>query len=328
MKNPSEKYLLPLFCLLVFALAVDSRADVFNMVLENDAFANTDHHYTSGLLLNYVNDREELSSPVRQFAVHLPAIDDSDQIFTGFYLGQQIFTPDDIDTSDLLVNERPYAGYLFGGLALMAANSRQLDTWRVSIGVVGPKSYGQRFQSSIHNRLGVNQAQGWENQLGNETIFQSDYHRTWRELWNYAGDGFGADLMPYVGFALGNAAVNADAGVTLRVGQGLGNDYGPPRMKPGLSGSSFFGHGNSNPGWYVFFGLGGRYVAHNIFLDGNNNQTSHRVEKHSWVGDIQTGFVMNSRSYRLAWTFVGRSREYRSQEVGDHFGSLTFSLKF
>jgi lipid A 3-O-deacylase len=300
---------------------------VFNFVFENDAFANTDYHYSSGILLNYVGGRNAAPRFLLRLARKLPYVDEGDDIYTGLHLGQQIFTPDDIHSSDLLTHERPYAGYLYAGLSLTAANASELGTLKMSIGTVGPSSRGEQFQTSIHSRLGVNAPQGWANQLNDETIFQLDYQNTWRQFWRYSGDILQADVLPYSGVALGNAAVHLGTGLTLRIGPGIDSDFGPPRMRPSLPGSTFF-NARRGTGWYFFVGLGGRYVAHNIFLDGNSDGSSHSVDKYDWVGDLQTGWVLNTRNYRLAYTFVGRSREYKTQGPTHMFGSMTLSFKF
>ncbi|MGQ9424609.1 lipid A deacylase LpxR family protein [Gilvimarinus sp. F26214L] len=311
-------------CCATPALADDG---VFNLVFENDAFANTDRHYTSGILFDYVGARNDASSRTSRWARRLPQVEQGDDIYLGFHLGHQIFTPDNTRTTELMEDERPYAGYLYGGFSLTAANPREMNTWKVSVGVVGPKARAEEFQTSIHNRLGVNVARGWDHQLADETVLQFDYHKSWRQVWTYSRNNFGFDLMPYSGFALGNAFVHADLGFSLRFGRGLGTDFGPPRMQPSLPGSNFFRTHNGG-GWYLFAGLGGRYVGRNIFLDGNTHEQSHSVDKVEWVGDLQAGFVVNSPSYRLAYTFVARSREFEGQEVGDKFGSMTLSFKF
>lgn len=303
-----------------------TNTETFNLIVENDAIHNTDYHYTSGILLDYVADWNKTPEAVLDLANQLPLIESNDRIHMGLHLGQQIFTPNDIQTDQVIPDERPYAGYLFGGISLLAVSPGDLHMWTFDVGVVGPAARAQEFQSSIHGRLGVNPPRGWDNQLDNETIFQFDYRRTWRQRWTYIGGRFAADLMPNAGLALGNAFTHADAGVTLRIGQGLNSDFGPPRMQPSLSSSSL-----PQPrglGWYVFTGFGARYVAHNIFLDGNKHAPSHSVDKYNWVGDLQAGLVLNTRNYRLAYTFVGRSHEYKSQKNSDQFGSLTLSVKF
>src|SRR5690606_4546929 len=229
-------------------------AGVLNVILENDAFANTDHHYTSGIMFSYAGGRNASSPKLQQLLRQFPGISEKDAIYTGFHIGQQIFTPENIHSEDLLVNQRPYAGYLFAGFSLLAAEEYETDSWKLSIGRVGPSARAEEFQTSIHSRLGVNVAQGWEHQLADETILQFDYHKTWREVLRLADEGLAADFMPFAGIALGNAAVHADAGFSLRIGRNLGSDLGPPRMHPSLPNSSIF---NASGGWYFFVGVGG-----------------------------------------------------------------------
>lgn len=322
----TSTYLTSLSCLLFSAAPITSSAGVFNFVIENDAFFGTDYHYTNGILLDYVSDRHDVSPTLGSFIYNLPNIDPDDNIYTGIHVGQQIYTPTNLRTTELLENDRPYAGYLFGGISLTASNYHELQQWRLSAGVVGPSSKAEQFQLSIHDWLGVNMPQGWENQLENETILQFDYAYTWRQAWHFNGGGMGRDILPSFGFALGNAAVHADVGLTFRYGQSFGGDFGPPRLQPGVTGSDYIHPGHLS--WYLFAGFGGRYVVHDIFLDGNTHHDSHSVEKKSWVGDAQVGFVISGGSYRLAYTLVARSREYHTQQEPHVFGSLALSFKF
>lgn len=303
-----------------------SSAGVFNLVIENDAFAGTDYYYTAGILLDYVSDSRDMAPALERFIYDLPGIGADDNLYTGIYLGQQIYTPPDLDTTELIENERPYAGYLFGGLSLTASNYHQLQQWRLTIGVVGPRSHAERFQRSIHNRLDASTPQGWEHQIKNENILQFHYNYSWRQAWHFNGGGTGRDILPSVGVAIGNAAVHADFGLTFRYGKNFGGDFGPPRMQPGGTGSDYLRPGGNS--WYLFAGFGGRYVIRNIFLDGNTHRESHSVDKKSWVADAQAGIVITGRSYRLAYTLVSRSPEFYGQENSHAFGSMTISFDF
>lgn len=312
--------------LLLCLLPVRAWAGVFNLIIENDAFSGTDYYYTNGILLDYVSDRHNVAPALENVIYSLPNIDPDDNIYTGVHLGQQIFTPSNLHSTELLENDRPYAGYLFGGISLVASNYRQLQHWRLSVGVVGPRSRAEKFQHSIHDRLGVSEPKGWEHQIDNENILQFLYQYSWRQAWHFNGGGMGRDIIPSVGVALGNAGVHADAGLTFRYGRGFGGDFGPPRMQPGIAGSDYFRPGRNS--WYLFAGFGARYVIRNIFLDGNTHLESHSVDKKDWVGDVQLGFVINGESYRLAYTFTTRSPEFHGQDGAHSFGSVALSFHF
>lgn len=134
-------------------------------------------------------------------------------------------------------------------------------------------------------------------------------------------------MTPHVGGSLGNLATYLNFGATLRVGQGLARDYGPPRIRPSLPGSGFF-LPHEGLGWYVYAGLDGRVVAHNIFLDGNTFRDSHSVDSKTWVGDLQAGLVLTLQRVRIAYTHIYRTKEFAGQNAGDHFGAVSISARF
>jgi hypothetical protein len=54
--------------------------------------------------------------------------DDAAQYNISIGFGQQIYTPEDTDASSLQKDDRPYAGYFHGSLALHAKKNDRLDT--------------------------------------------------------------------------------------------------------------------------------------------------------------------------------------------------------
>jgi hypothetical protein len=66
-------------------------------------------------------------------------------------LGQNIYTPEDKERSDLILDDRPYAGIAYLGLGLHSKSRRQMDTLEFGIGVVGRHSYAEDCQQEIHN---------------------------------------------------------------------------------------------------------------------------------------------------------------------------------
>jgi len=135
------------------------------------------------------------------------------------------------------------------------------------------------------------------------------------------------DVTPHLGATVGNIHTYGNAGLTVRYGDNLPLDYGPPRIQPGLTGTSSF---VSRPGigWYLFAGVEGRAVARNIFLDGNSFRDSRSVDKKHFVGDLQFGAVLVWHNVRLSYTHVLRTREFDTQGDSDEFGSLALSWQY
>lgn len=259
----------------------------------------------------------------------------------GIVLGQNIYTPEDLSNPNLIVNDQPYAGWLYLGLGYFhEARDREflgfqvdsLDTVELDLGVVGPASGAEKTQREWHDFIGDEDPKGWDNQLRNEFALLLTYDRKYRTTLLEGQRALpGVDVIPGAGVALGNVFTYVSAGGLVRLGYNLQGDYGPPRIRPGTQGSDFFEMGarhKRNFMAYVYTGVEGRLIAQNIFLDGNTFETSHAVNKRYWVGDWQTGAVLGYDGFRLAATIIYRSQEFKGQFEPDIFGSVTLSIRF
>jgi hypothetical protein len=321
-----------------------------NLQVENDLFGGgSDRHYTHGMRLSVA-----VPAPAQLDVAPETCLIFADQARAGgdilqnlfgklflipdrtrhveAILGQSMFTPENVKRTDLVAGDRPYAGWLYFGLALSTerdrGESRTLDNFELDIGVIGPMSFARDVQNAWHDWIGADHARGWDHQLKNEVGVLALYERKFPFPRVALGD-FEAELMPSAGFALGNVYTYGSAGVTLRFGGNIPFDYGPPRIRPGLHGSSFTPAGSEGGfGWYLFAGIEGRAVARNIFLDGNTFRNSHSVEKHPFVGDLQVGLVLRFDWGNLAFTNIFRTREFDGQRENDEFGSINLSVRF
>jgi lipid A 3-O-deacylase len=299
----------------------------FSSLIENDTIAGTDRHYTNGLEFSYLSEQDAVADSLRPGLAVMPGITQRDVLRYGITLGQQIFTPENTDATDPQRDERPYAAWLYLGLGFIADHGTQLDTWALNLGVVGPSAHGEQVQNEFHRLIGADQAQGWDNQLRDEVGVQLLYDHRWRNVWQRKVNRVGLDLSPHLGFSLGNVATYASGGMTLRIGTDLRADYGAPRIRPSLPGSSFF-EPTVGFSWYGFVGADARAVAHNIFLDGNTSKDSLSVERKAFVLDTQAGIAIVWNRTRITYTYVLRTEEYDGQGQPDRFGSLSFSWRF
>ncbi|MBN1613927.1 MAG: lipid A deacylase LpxR family protein [Deltaproteobacteria bacterium] len=299
-----------------------------SFVLENDLFYNVDRHYTNGVGLMWVPARD-VSAP--EWAVRLarlvPWFHERGGIRHGYAFGQSMFTSSDINVKNPPLRDHPYAGWLYGAIGLGVESGKQLDLLGITFGLVGPVSLAEQSQKFVHKIVGADDPQGWDTQLGNEPGLVVTYQRSWRCLVARTVCGNRLDLTPHVGVTFGNVFTYGNAGATVRYGRRLPDDYGPPRIQPGLPGSGYF-----SPicgfGWYLFAGMEGRAVARNIFLDGNTFRDSRSVDKRPLVGDLQLGVVVDWSDIRLSYTHVLRTREFRTQDGNSDFGAITVSVEF
>ena len=300
----------------------------FSVILENDLFYDIDRHYTNGIGFVWIPDRS-VGTPdwAEQLARLVPWFPQEGEVRHGYAFGQSMFTPSDITIADPPPGERPYAGWLYGTFGLGASNGRQLDLLALSVGMVGPASQAEQSQKFVHDLIGADEPMGWDTQLGDEPGFVLTYLRSWRGQPQPGPLGTRYDLTQHFGGAFGNVFTYLNTGLTLRVGQNLPRDFGPPRIQPGVFGSGEF---VPTPGfsWYLFAAVEGRAVARNIFLDGNCCQSSRSVDREPLVGDLQFGLVLDWSDFRLSYTRVLRTREFDSQDKNDDFGAVSLSVKF
>jgi hypothetical protein len=302
---------------------------------ENDFFGGgTDRHFTHGTRFNCLtqpipwitNAAKKLPWLILEDTLAHP--ENAMQARASISVGQNIYTPEDITDPQLIMEDRPYAGWLYVGFGLVAnQGSKRYDKLELDVGVVGPLSFAEEVQKKWHSIFGLRKPEGWDNQLENEPGVNLFYEQARRLDKNILSYGLEYDVIPHFGGSLGNVFTYASAGLTLRVGPDLDEDFGPPRIQPSLPGGGFF-RSKIGFNWYIFAGLEGRAVLHNIFLDGNTFSNSHSVDKKLWVGDLQAGIAIQVHRVRVSYTQIYRTKEYHKQDSADAFGSLSISYQF
>ncbi|WP_068499415.1 lipid A deacylase LpxR family protein [Magnetospirillum moscoviense] len=314
------------------ALAEDSPR--MGVLEENDSlYTGSDRHYTQGLRISLLTGAIKADSPwAEPFALIAPP--DSGQAVSRRYsvfVGQSLFTPEDVSRKSPDGRDRPYAGWLYLGTSLLQESAgNSLENLELSVGIVGPGAMGRSSQNDYHQFIGIKQAWGWGEELDNEPGIVLSYERLWRFAL-LGGPGGGVDVVPQAGATIGNVFTYASAGAMLRWGRNLQVDYGGARVRPGLSGTDYFDGArlDGKLGYSVFAGLQGRLVAHNIFLDGSLVQDGPGVDKMPVVADFQAGLSLFwSRDVQMMLGAVRRTSEFEGQDKADVIGvaSISFSL--
>ena len=299
---------------------------VFNVIVENDSFAGSDRDYTNGVRFSWVSSEDNMPAWVQKTANALPLATNGNKRIT-IAAGQSMFAPQDLTRRDYIAGDHPYAGWLYGSVGMVSDTGKTLDNVMLTLGVVGPMSLAEQTQIFVHKVTGSTHPEGWDNQLENEPGVVLTYERKWRGLYEIEPFGIGADVIPHIGVNLGNVNTDASIGATFRLGYDLPTDYGPPRIRPSLSGSDFFTP-TEDLGGYLFATVAERAVGRNIFLDGNSFQDGPHVNKEFFVSSLQVGGVLTWGETRLSYTQVFMTKEYTAQKHASSFGALTLSQRF
>ncbi|MDB2415045.1 lipid A deacylase LpxR family protein [Rickettsiales bacterium] len=299
----------------------------FAISFENDLFAGDDSGYTNGVRISWLSDEEEAPVWMENLANMMPLFANEGRQRYSFAFGQSIFSPKSLHRRDLIGNDRPYAGFLYGSAGMLRDTGEELDNLVLTLGIVGPSALGEEAQNTAHRLNNYSEAQGWANQLKDEPGIMLTYEKKWRNIYEFSPFGWAVDATPHMGGSIGNVYTYASTGAVFRFGYDLPSDYGPPLILPSLPGSDFF-NPSKNLGWYLFAGIEGRAVAHNIFLDGNTFRDSHSVNKNNFVGSLQGGVAFTFGDARLAYTHVYRTEEFDEQTEPEMYGSFSLSWRF
>ncbi len=315
--------------------------DTFTLYWENDLFADTDRDYTNGFKFTwstpYLTNLEESRLPGWSYPIlnRLPFVNDpTSSRAISISLGQNIFTPENTDTKELIVDQRPYAGYLYLAFGFHSQKGKRKDTWEIALGVVGSNSLAEKTQNIVHDATGSDRAEGWDNQLENEPTIEIICETKWRLLHSELGRGFRYDFIPHLGGGMGNVAIYANTGAELRFGWNLPENFGSCPIRPGCETRAAYGIPEdsnlrrSQIGAHLFTAVNGMAVLHNIFLDGNTFRDSHSVDTKNFVVDLMAGFVISYERYKFSYSYVYRTKEFKSQGDPQIFGSVQFSFSF
>lgn len=321
------------------------KSDTLTLYLENDIFAfdEKDRYYTHGTKISWISrdlsdyrDIVRLPSWMHRSIERLPFIKyPGNHRTVSVSLGQTIYTPANKERSDLILNDRPYAGISYLGLGLHSRNPRQMDTLEFVIGIVGHHSYAEDCQKVIHKWTDSGEPKGWSHQLKDEAVLNIYFERKWRATQTGRSGGLGFDVIPHLGIAVGNAYTGFNMGGQVRFGWNIPNDFGTYLIRPGSDSSAPLN--DEDPrflrpfhrfGIHLFFAVDGSAVARNILLDGNTFRDSHRVDKKPFVADVIGGIGLIIQRFKITYSYVYRTREFETQKDDQRFGSLAVSFTF
>ena len=195
-------------------MAIDFNDKINRLVIEaeNDMLFGSDHYYTSGIAISYLNKKMKYS-PAQLI---LKSKDPRNICFSGFGFEQRMFTPYSIIQSDSIVGDRPYSAYLLAtNFSVLINPERQLKiSNELGIGIMGPAAAGEWAQSLVHQIIGSPIPIGWENQLKN--AFLIDYQ--FRIEKGFFGDWTASHFIPFAKARIGTLTNRIGLGLLIKFG--------------------------------------------------------------------------------------------------------------
>lgn len=268
-----------------------------------------------------------------EFDVNKPGV----SYAAGIALALNIYTAKEIADPNIRPDDRPYAGWTYGGFIAQRANravpTPTYEHWELDAGAMGPVSQAGEVQKWVHRVFGEQYPMGWEYQVRDEFGADFKYQRRWRINLGEESPLTGASMqvIPDAGFTLGTIHTNASGGATLRYGWNLPDDFGPGNMRYAEDFTRTIEQDPSGTSAYFFLRPGVRAVAHDATLGDSLFRDSNpvAVDPTPLGADCSAGMALIFFGrYRLTYAQTFMSPEFEGQSQWQSFASLTVSAAY
>ena len=316
---------------------------IISLNFENDIFALIDRYYTNGVRLTWVSadltaSRADSQLPrwLNSLSKMSPFVRPGSRNRISIFLGQNIYTPYDIERNDLIQEDRPYAGLAYVGVGFHSRNIQAMDTLEFELGIVGPHSFAEQTQKFIHDLFNFIHPNGWNNQLHDELALEAIFEHKRKLLYSGAGRGFGYDLLSDLEAGLGNVYIGSSAGIEARCGLNLPDDFGTfhfrTTSREEIASAAQKQDSSLSPqnkfGIHFLLAVKGEAVLRDIFLEGNTFGHSHSVEKRTLIANVAAGITVISGRFRLSYIYVYNTKRFKTQEKEQIFGQINLSFSY
>ncbi|WP_317165178.1 lipid A deacylase LpxR family protein [Flavobacterium sp. XN-5] len=305
-------YIIFLFMVATFVFG-QSRTREIGLITENDLYTSSknDKYYTNGIELFYRFLLKNTDEKVRKKVIELK-------------MGQYIYNPKFINKGAVAVIDRPFAGYLFGGVgkSLFFQNESVFKGGLV-LGVVGNKSFAEETQRSFHKFFKYKPVFGWETQVANSVAVQTHFM--------FAKKLFVRKESNYVDF---NFQSEADLGTVFTgFSAGFLSRIGFEKLVP-IYDSNMYGASVSSesrklePEFYFYIAPSIRYQVYDATIQGglinDNSPVTFDLIPIRFNGEA--GFKFRKDNLNLSYAFVYRSKELHNKiNTGYFYGSILVS---
>lgn len=257
--------------------------------LDNDAFANTDRWYTSGVRLARVQPRA------------------GGEIELGIV--QEIYTPE-VKRYEFGVVDRAPTARLLLTAARHDRSPQLLQTAELALGVRGPAALGRQVTEFTHRIIAARDIV-WSRQESNRLDGFIAATRTHGRQW----------FAVHYGAVLGNEVAFAHAGADVRIGS-------PGAATFVLRHAATPPGAEDSRGWGGFLGVSVRGVARNEMLRRQYTAFAPELERRRTVGRVAGGISWSRAGMEVSLAMVRDMREFEGQRQLHAFGSLALHAAF
>lgn len=285
-------------------LAQDSDEQL-ELVIENDKLVFVDKYYTSGFFFNY---RKTLDY---DFVFNKK---DNNSIQINITLGNETYTPTNLQSIDSRDFDRPYAGWLFGGFEIVRIKNNSALAIGLEAGITGEEALSGEIQTSAHEFFNID-IPTWTEQIEFKVLvnLKAEY------VLNKKIDK--SQAFQYVAeSSLGTKDIFLTNSLTYSFGRlNEFNKSSRNRFIDVSNTKEFFG----------FFTLGHKLVLHNTLIQGSLDfeDTTFTTAKTLHVFNFKTGSILKWRRNTVGFIYNFNTKETPTS-TSHGYGTLLFSRNF
>ncbi len=305
---------------------------------ENDAiviFDPSDEGYTNGFLFswgeNNFNDFSSLALPdwIRYITAWTYINQGDKKNYSVTYgIAQLMYTPDELEESALIEDDRPYAGTLLWGSKIRSYGHNRANSLGLTVGLVGPASLAEQSQTLMHQLIGATEPKGWDNQINNELVFRIEGEHIERFYVHSFSDSLSFDSSAYSKLGVGNLRSEVGTGLTLRFGNMLDQSYAMISPNSSNSITGLNASVTDKFDWQIFTTVYASYLFNDITLTGNTFSDSHSVELEHEQFMISIGTAIIYNNWGVTFSVHHSNDQFVGQKSASKYGSLTLSYHY
>ena len=299
-----------LFLLATFALG-QGRAIEIGIITDNDSYTSSknDKYYTNGFEFFYrflsKNDQQSINKKISEFRI-----------------GQYIYNPRSINSSDIKTNDRPFAGYLFAeaGRTHFYQNESVFKA-DIQLGFIGANSFAEEVQTKFHAAFNFKAVQGWQHQIKNALAVQTHFLYS-KKL---AADQ-NIDFHFQSEANLGTIFTGVSSGFMTRISL----KKLVPIYDSNLHGASLYTNPQQNDSeFYLYIAPSINYQLYDSTIQGSlfNDTSPVTYDLIPFRFNAESGLKYRKNNLNLSYAFVYRGKELQNDIVtGSFYGSIAISF--
>jgi lipid A 3-O-deacylase len=324
----------------VHAETVDNSTDKqrdgwYSLTFENDAFGvieKSDDGYSNGIAFAWgYGSRDSFSGLdiprwIESISgwTYLNGSDDN-SYSVNYTLAQGMYTPGDLEETELIEDDRPYAGTLLWATRIHSFDSRIANSLGLTLGVAGPASLAEQSQKVIHQLIGAREPMGWDNQIENEPVFRVDAENILRLVDFNLGKKVEFDTNLYSQAGVGNLRSDVGTGLAFRVGNQLDQSFAYIKPVSARGVNTLVGAPSNDLNWQLVASIYGSYVFNDITVDGNTFKDSHSVELINEQGIASLALAVSWKHWGFIFSTQRGSDIFDGQQSQTNYGSLSIT---